>query len=131
MFHWSCNYLWQKLTQKLERKKKKVSIISKPTIKHCRPTHGTVRKSHRTLRETRHQETNSPFLAKMITKLEMIQSNAYQKQRPNTEIGTSTKQRNIMLSKLGRQCMYFSNEFVILIFQLICSCIYLTMLFYL
>ena len=23
------------------------------------------------------------------------------------EIGTSTKQRNIMLSKLGRQCMYF------------------------
>ena len=36
-----------------------------------------------------------------------------------------------MLSKLGRQCMYFSNEFVILIFQLICSCIYLTMLFYL
>ena len=47
------------------------------------------------------------------------------------EIGTSTKQRNIMLSKLGRQCMYFSNEFVILIFQLICSCIYLIMLFYL
>ena len=47
------------------------------------------------------------------------------------EIGTSTKQRNIMLSKLGRQCMYFSNEFVILIFQLICSCIYLTMSFYL
>ena len=39
--------------------------------------------------------------------------------------------KNIMLSKLGRQCMYFSNEFVILIFQLICSCIYLTMLFYL
>ena len=34
-----------------------------------------------------------------------------------------------MLSKLGRQCMYFLNEFVILRFQLICSCIYLTMLF--
>ena len=45
------------------------------------------------------------------------------------EKGTSTKQRNIILSKLGRQCMHFSNEFVILIFQLICSCIYLTMLF--
>ena len=43
----------------------------------------------------------------------------------------STKHRNIMLSKLGRHCMYFLNEFVILIFQLICSCIYLTMLFYL
>ena len=43
--------------------------------------------------------------------------------------GTSTKQRNIMLSKLGRQCMFFSNEFAILIFQLICSCIYLSMLF--
>ena len=43
-----------------------------------------------------------------------------------------TKQNNnIMLSKLGRQYMYFSNEFVILIFQLICSCIYLTMLIYL
>ena len=47
------------------------------------------------------------------------------------ETGTSTKQRNIMLSKLRRQCMYFSNEFVILIFQLICSCIYMTMLFHL
>ena len=47
------------------------------------------------------------------------------------EIGTSTKQRNIMLSKLGRQCIYFSNKFIILIFQLICSCIHLTMLFYL
>ena len=46
-------------------------------------------------------------------------------------LGTSTKQRNILLSKLGRQCMCFSNEFVILIFQLICSCIYLTMLCYL
>ena len=40
------------------------------------------------------------------------------------EIGTSTKQRNLILSKLGRQCMFFSNEFVIFIFQLICSCIY-------
>ena len=47
------------------------------------------------------------------------------------EIGTSTKQRNIILSKLGRQCMYFSNKFVIFIFQLIFSCIYLTMLLYL
>ena len=46
------------------------------------------------------------------------------------EIGTSTKQRNIMLSKLRRQCMYFLNEFIILIFQLICSCICLTMLFF-
>ena len=27
------------------------------------------------------------------------------------EIGTSTKQRNIILSKLGRQCMYFLNDF--------------------
>ena len=42
---------------------------------------------------------------------------------------TSTKQRNIMLSKLGRQCMYFLNEFIILIFQKIYSCIYFTMLF--
>ena len=47
------------------------------------------------------------------------------------EIGTSTKQRNMMLSKPGRQCMYFSNKLVIFIFQLVCSCIYLTMLFYL
>ena len=47
------------------------------------------------------------------------------------EISTSNKQRNIMLRKLGRQCMCFLNEFVILIFQLICSCIYLTLLFYL
>ena len=47
------------------------------------------------------------------------------------EIGTSTKQRNIMLSKLRRKCMYFLNEFIILIFQLIRSCICLTMLFYL
>ena len=32
----------------------------------------------------------------------------------------------------AREAMHvFSNEFVILIFQLICSCIYLTMLFYL
>ena len=36
-----------------------------------------------------------------------------------------------MLSKIGRRFMYFLNIFVILIFQLICSCIYLTMLFYL
>ena len=35
-----------------------------------------------------------------------------------------------MLNKLGKQCMYFLNEFVILIFLLICSSIYLTMLFY-
>ena len=27
------------------------------------------------------------------------------------EIGSSTKHRHIMLSKLGRQCMYFFNEF--------------------
>ena len=46
------------------------------------------------------------------------------------EIGTSTKERDMMLSKLVRQCMYFLNEFVILIFQLICNCSYLTMLFY-
>ena len=39
-------------------------------------------------------------------------------------------QRNIMLSKPGRQCMYFFNEFVILICQLICSCVHLIMLFY-
>ena len=36
-----------------------------------------------------------------------------------------------LFQQLGRQCMYFSNEFVILIFQLIYTCIYLTMLFYL
>ena len=39
------------------------------------------------------------------------------------KIGTSTKERNIISSKLGRHCMYFLNEFVILILKLICSCI--------
>ena len=29
------------------------------------------------------------------------------------EIGTSTKQRSIMLSKLGKQCMFFLNGFAI------------------
>ena len=35
------------------------------------------------------------------------------------KLGTSTTQlRNIFLSKLGRQCMYYLNDFEILIFQL-------------
>ena len=37
---------------------------------------------------------------------------------------TSVKPRNIMLGNSGRQCMYFLNEFKILVFQLICSYIY-------
>ena len=49
----------------------------------------------------------------------------------SAEISTSTKQRDIMLSKPGRQYMYFLNEFEISIFQLIFSYIYFTMLFYL
>ena len=35
--------------------KKEVSIVRNTTTTHCRPTHGTVRKSHRTLTVTRHQ----------------------------------------------------------------------------
>ena len=46
------------------------------TITHCRPTNDTVKKSHRSLKFTEHQEDNqskasSPlFLMKMIAKLE-------------------------------------------------------------
>ena len=59
-------------------------------ITHCRPTHGTVRKSQRTLTAKIHQEdktskaTSSFFLVKMIAKLERTLSNALQKQNvPN------------------------------------------------
>ena len=49
---------------------RRYSLIRKPgqskwirpgnnTITHCRPTHGTARKSHRTLTDTRYQEENS------------------------------------------------------------------------
>ena len=54
------------------------------TITQRRPTHGTVRKSHRTFTVTRHQydnnskATSSLFLFKMITKLKRTQSNAQQ-----------------------------------------------------
>ena len=37
----------------------------------------------------------------------------------------------MILSKLRRQCMYFLNELELLIFQFTCSCINLTMIFYL
>ena len=47
------------------------------------------------------------------------------------ETCTSTKQRKLMVNKLGKQCMYSLNDFEILIFQLICCCFYLTMLSYL
>ena len=37
------------------------------------------------------------------------------------EIGISIKQGNMILSKLGRQCMSFFNDFEILTFQLTCK----------
>ena len=57
------------------------------TITHCRPTHGTERKSHRTFALIRHPKhykskaTSSLFLTKMIAKLDKTQSNAYQKRQ--------------------------------------------------
>ena len=60
----------------------KVSMIMKytiTTITHCRPTHGTVQMSHRSITVTRQQESNQTSLFKMIAKLERTQ-----KQGPNT-----------------------------------------------
>ena len=69
------------------------------TVTHCRPTHGTIRKSHIT--NTRHQEdkkskaTSSLFLIKMIAELERTQSNVQQnmEQTQNPTIGSTTKQQ--------------------------------------
>ena len=58
-------------------------------ITHCRPTHGTVRKSQRTLTAKIHKEdktskaSSSFFLVKMIAKLERTLSNAIQKNMPD------------------------------------------------
>ena len=59
-------------------------MIRKTTITHCRPTHGTVRKSQRTITVTRHQEdnyskaTSSFFPTKTTAKLERTLRTAQQ-----------------------------------------------------
>ena len=59
-----------------------MSMIKNTTITHCRPTHGTVRKSY--IKITRHQEdkqskaTSSLFPIKMIAKLEKAHGNVQQ-----------------------------------------------------
>ena len=70
------------------------------TITQRRPSHGTMRKSHRTFTVTRHPKdnkskaSNSLFLVKMITKLERTYSNAYQNKdqhrTPSNNGGTKT-----------------------------------------
>ena len=72
------------------RKNSKWIWLGNTTITHCRPTHVTVRKSHRTLTETRHHEDNqskaisSFFLVNIIAKLERTQSDAYQNKAQTT-----------------------------------------------
>ena len=64
--------------------KKQVCMIRKTKTTHYRPTHGTVRKSHRTLTVTRYQKNNqnkaisSLLFVKMIAKLEKISNNTIQ-----------------------------------------------------
>ena len=68
------------------------------TITHCRPTHGTVRKSHTTLTVTRHQEgnsskaTNSLLPIKMIAKLERYK--VRNKKKTRTKHRTPTNNGN-------------------------------------
>ena len=78
---------------------KKQSMWSEnTTITNGRPTHDTVRKSHRTLTVTRHQEysqskeTNSLFPIKMITKLDGHKVMNNKTRTKHTNNGSNNKQ---------------------------------------
>ena len=78
------------------------------TITHCRPTHGTVRKSHKIFTVTRQSKdnkskaTSSLFLVKIIAKQEMTQSNEYHTEPPQIMRGTKQLMNNNRTTAIGQ-----------------------------
>ena len=76
----------------------------KNTITHCRPTHGTLRKSYRTSGRQTSKATSSLFPIKMIAKLERTHSNVQQnkEQAQNPTMGATINNESIQRNRLLR-----------------------------
>ena len=79
---------------------KQMSMIWKCPITYHRPTHGTIRRRHRTLTATQQQGQNKSkaicflFLSEMIAKLGRTHNYCITKQGPNIEIPTNSRSSN-------------------------------------